>query len=82
MSKKIYDPKFEQDFLRHIPTSLKERYLRYLVLNLGLLASKDGVKDDIKRFLYFLMSRESLDLVRKEGSIILYNENILEEEAK
>ena len=78
---KIYDPKFEQDFLRHIPASLKERYLRYLVLNLGLLASKEGVKDDIKQFVYFLISRESLDIVKKEGSVILYNENILEDEA-
>lgn len=78
MSKKIYDPKFEQDFLRHIPASLKERYLRYLVLNIGLLANQ---MDDEKRqqFLCFLISKESLDLVRKEGSVILYNDENLKE---
>lgn len=78
MSNKIYDPKFEQDFLRHIPTSLKERYLRYLVLNIGLLANQ---MDDEKRqqFLCFLISKESLDLVSKEGSVILYNDDNLKE---
>ena len=78
MSNKIYDPKFEQDFLRHIPTSLKERYLRYLVLNIGLLANQ--MDDERKQqFLCFLISKESLDLVRKEGSVILYNDENLKE---
>ena len=78
MSDKIYDPKFEQDFLRHIPASLKERYLRYLVLNIGLLANQ---MDDEKKqqFLCFLISKESLDLVRREGSVILYNDDNLKE---
>lgn len=75
---KIYDPKFEQDFLRHIPTSLKERYLRYLVLNIGLLANQ--MDDERKQqFLCFLISKESLDLVRREGSVILYNDDNLKE---
>ena len=78
MPNKIYDPKFEQDFLRHIPTSLKERYLRYLVLNIGLLANQ--MDDERKQqFLYFLISKESLDLVRREGSVILYNDDNLKE---
>ena len=78
MSKKIYDPKFEQDFLRHIPASLKERYLRYLVLNIGLLANQ--MDDERKQqFLCFLISKESLDLVRREGSVILYNDDNLKE---
>lgn len=78
MSNKIYDPKFEQDFLRHIPTSLKERYLRYLVLNIGLLSNQ--MDDERKQqFLCFLISKESLDLVRKEGSVILYNDDNLKE---
>ena len=78
MSNKIYDPKFEQDFLRHIPTSLKERYLRYLVLNIGLLANQ--MDDERKQqFLCFLISKESLDLVRNEGSVILYNDENLKE---
>ena len=34
----MYDPKFEQDFLKHIPAKLKETYLRFLILNIGLLA--------------------------------------------
>lgn len=76
---KFYDPKFEQDFLRHIPTSLKERYLRYLVLNIGLLANRIDDERE-QQFLCFLVSKESLDLVRKEGSVILYNDENLKEE--
>lgn len=72
----MYDPKFEQDFIKHIPAKLKETYLRFLVLNIGLFA--DSEKDENRqKFLYFLISRESLDTVKKQGDIILYQDENL-----
>ena len=55
---------FEQDFLRHIPNKIKQKYLEYLVSNIELLAAIEE-NENIKKFLYFLISRESLDLVKK-----------------
>lgn len=69
----MYDPKFEQDFLKHIPSKLKETYLRFLVLNIGLLAEQE-TRENTKKFLYYLISRESLETIKKEGAIILYND--------
>lgn len=69
----MYDPKFEQDFIKHIPARLKEKYLRFLVLNIGLLAEQE-TQENAKKFLYFLISRESIDTIKKEGAIILYND--------
>lgn len=73
-----YDPKFEQDFIKHIPTKLKETYLRFLVLNIGLLADQEQ-RENVQKFLYFLISRESMELVKKDGAVILYNDENLNE---
>jgi hypothetical protein len=72
----MYSPKFEQDFLRHIPNKNKQKYLDYLVLNIGLFAESEK-NESRQRFLYFLISRESLDLVKKQGATILYNDENL-----
>lgn len=69
----MYDPKFEQDFLKHIPSKLKETYLRFLVLNIGLLAEQE-THENTQKFLYYLISRESIETIKKEGAIILYND--------
>lgn len=74
----MYDPKFEQDFLKHIPNKLNETYLRFLVLNIGLLAEQE-TRENIQKFLYYLISRESIETIKKEGSIILYNDPNLKE---
>lgn len=72
----MYKPQFEQDFLRHIPAKYKQKYLEFLVLNIGLFA--EGEKNENRqKFLYFLISRESLDLVKKQGATILYNDENL-----
>lgn len=75
----MYDPKFEQDFLKHIPAKLKETYLRFLVLNIGLLADQE-TRENTQKFLYYLISRESIETIKKEGSIILYNDPNLKTE--
>lgn len=69
----MYDPKFEQDFLKHIPSKLKETYLKFLVLNIGLLAEHE-TRENMQKFLYYLISRESIDTIKKEGATILYND--------
>ena len=75
----IYKPQFEQDFIKHIPNKLKPLYLNYLILNIGLFAESEK-NENRQKFLYFLISRESLELVKKQGSIILYNDENLKEE--
>ena len=75
----MYKPQFEQDFLRHIPNKIKQRYLEYLVLNIGLFADSEQ-NENRQKFLYFLISRESLDLVKKQGATILYNDENLNSE--
>lgn len=72
----MYKPQFEQDFLRHIPNKNKQKYLEYLVLNIGLFAESEK-NENRQKFLYFLISRESLDLVKKQGATILYNDENL-----
>ena len=75
----MYKPNFEQDFIKHIPNKLKQVYMEYLIKNIGLFA--DSEKNEKKQqFLFFLISRESLDLVRKNGSVILYNDKNLNSE--
>lgn len=69
----MYDPKFEQDFLKHIPSKLKETYLRFVVLNIGLLAEQE-TRENTQEFLYYLISRESIETIKKEGALILYND--------
>lgn len=72
----MYKPNFEQDFIRHIPNKLKQVYMEYLIKNIGLFA--DSEKNEKKQqFLFFLISRESLEVVKKNGSVILYNDKNL-----
>lgn len=75
----MYNPRFEQDFIKHIPNKLKQLYLDYLILNIGLFAESEK-NENRQNFLYFLISRESLDLVKKQGAIILYNDENLKSE--
>ena len=72
----MYNPRFEQDFIKHIPQKLKQLYLNYLILNIGLFADSEQ-NENRQKFLYFLISRESLDTVKKQGDIILYQDENL-----
>ena len=74
----MYKPNFEQDFLKHIPNKLKPSYLEYLVKNIGLFADSEK-NDKRQQFLLFLISRESLEIVRKNGAVILYDDKNLKE---
>jgi hypothetical protein len=74
----MYKPNFEQDFLKHIPNKLKPNYLEYLVKNIGLFADNEK-NEKRQQFLLFLISRESLELVRKNGPVILYEDSNLKE---
>lgn len=74
----MYKPQFEQDFLMHIPNKIKQKYLEYLVLNIGLFADSEK-NENRQKFLYFLISRESLEVVKKQGATILYNDENLKE---
>ena len=74
----MYKPNFEQDFLKHIPNKLKPSYLEYLVKNIGLFADSEK-NDKRQQFLLFLISRESLEIVRKNGAVILYEDKNLKE---
>lgn len=72
----MYNPRFEQDFIKHIPNKLKPLYLNYLILNIGLFADTEQ-NENRQKFLYFLISRESLETVKKQGDIILYKDENL-----
>lgn len=72
----MYNPHFEQDFIKHIPNKLKHIYLNYLILNIGLFADSEQ-NENRQKFLYFLISRESLEAVKKQGDIILYQDENL-----
>lgn len=72
----MYKPNFEQEFLIHIPNKNKQKYLEYLVYNIGLFANYE-TNEKKQQFLLFLISRESLELVRKNGPVILYDDNNL-----
>ena len=72
----MYNPNFEIDFFRNIPQKLRPVYLKYLVLNIGLLVDslENMSNEQIEKFLCFLVSRESIEIVKKEGAIILFND--------
>ena len=72
----MYNPRFEQDFIKHIPNKLKPLYLNYLILNIGLFADTEQ-NENRQKFLYFLISRESLETVKKQGDVILYKDENL-----
>lgn len=72
----MYKPNFEQDFIKHIPNKLKQVYMEYLIKNIGLFADYEQ-NEKRQQFLLFLISRESLEVVKKNGSVILYNDKNL-----
>lgn len=72
----MYKPNFEQDFIKHIPNKLKQIYMEYLIKNIGLFANSEQ-NEKRQQFLLFLISRESLEVVKKNGSVILYNDKNL-----
>ena len=74
----MYKPNFEQDFIKHIPNKLKQIYMEYLIKNIGLFADSEQ-NEKRQQFLLFLISRESLELVQKNGPVILYDDNNLKE---
>ena len=69
----MYKPNFEQDFIKHIPNKLKQVYMEYLIKNIGLFSDSEQ-NEKRQQFLLFLISRESLEVVKKNGSVILYND--------
>ena len=75
----MYKPTFEQDLVRHIPNSLKQKYLEFLIYNIGLFADSEK-NENRKQFLQFLLSREAFDVVQKQGPLILYNDENLKYE--
>lgn len=75
----MYKPNFEQDFIKHIPNKLKQVYMEYLIKNIGLFADSEQ-NEKRQQFLLFLISRESLEVVKKNGSVILYNDKNLNTE--
>jgi len=75
---KMYNPRFEDDFFKNITQKYRSIYLKFLVRNIGLFADSEK-NDKRQQFLLFLISRESLELVRKNGPVILYDDNNLNE---
>ena len=75
----MYKPNFEQDFIKHIPNKIKKVYMEYLIKNIGLFADSEQ-NEKRQQFLLFLISRESLEVVKKNGSVILYNDKNLNTE--
>ena len=72
----MYKPRFEDEFLKHIPAKYKQVYLKFLLRNIGLFA--EGEKNENRqKFLYFLISSEGLETAKKNGAIILYNDENL-----
>lgn len=72
----MYSPKFEDDFFKNIPPKYRSIYLKFLLRNIGLFAESEK-NENRQKFLYFLISGESLDLVKKQGATILYNDENL-----
>ena len=52
--------------------------MEYLIKNIGLFADSEQ-NEKRQQFLLFLISRESLELVQKNGPVILYDDNNLKE---
>ena len=47
----MYSPKFEDDFLKHIPAKYKQVYLQFLLRNVGLFAESEK-NERRQKFLY------------------------------
>jgi hypothetical protein len=72
----MYSPKFEDDFLKHIPQKYRSIYLKFLLRNIGLFAESEK-NESRQKFLYFLISGEGLDVAKTNGALILYNDENL-----
>lgn len=75
----MYSPRFEDDFFKNIPQKYRSIYLKFLMRNIGLFADSEQ-NDKRQQFLLFLISRESLEVVKKNGSVIMYNDKNLNTE--
>jgi hypothetical protein len=75
----MYSPKFEDDFLKHIPAKYKQVYLQFLLRNIGLFAESEK-NENRQKFLYFLISGEGLNVAKTNGALILYNDENLNKE--
>ena len=69
----MYSPKFEDDFFRNIPQKYKSIYLKFLLRNLGLFAETEQ-NEERKKFIYFLISGDGLNVAKKNGALILYSD--------
>ena len=75
----MYNPKFEDDFYKNIPQKYRSIYLKFLIRNIGLFAESEK-NENRQQFLYFLISAEGLDVAKKNGALILYNDENLNSE--
>lgn len=69
----MYSPKFEDDFFKNIPQKYKSIYLKFLLRNLGLFAETER-NEERKKFIYFLISAEGLNVAKKNGALILHSD--------
>lgn len=69
----MYTPKFEDDFFRNIPNKHKNIYLKFLLRNLGLFAETEQ-NEERKKFIYFLISAEGLNVAKQNGALIMYSD--------
>ena len=69
----MYSPKFEDDFFRNIPQKYKSIYLKFLLRNLGLFAETEQ-NEERKKFIYFLISGDGLNVAKTNGALILYSD--------
>lgn len=72
----MYSPKFEDDFFRNIHSKDRSIYLKFLLRNIGLFAESEK-NESRQKFLYFLISAEGLNVAKKNGALILYNDENL-----
>lgn len=72
----MYSPKFEDDFFKNIPQKYRSIYLKFLLRNLGLFADTEQ-NEERKKFIYFLISAEGLNVAKTNGALILYNDENL-----
>lgn len=71
-----YNPRFEDDFFKNIPQKYRCVYLKFLLRNIGLFAESEK-NENRQKFLYFLISGEGLNVAKKSGALILYNDENL-----
>ena len=72
----MYSPRFEDDFFKNIPQKYRSIYLKFLLRNIGLFAESEK-NESRQKFLYFLISGDGLNVAKKNGALILYNDENL-----